>query len=153
MSVVYVRSLSRLRDEYEAVDASLRYVQDQWRKQNLSLPITRATPESLNRAISDLRSAYFIRLFSTFEGMLREHMAQHHPTISMEEDARAVWLIDRVSQLQSPHLSPPLRDRVHEVRRQRNYWVHPGGTPPPLVDFPDALARLSKFLSYLPEPR
>lgn len=153
MSDFYVRSFVRLGDEYEAVDASLRYVQEQWLRQNLSLSIRRATAEDLQRAIRDLQSAYFIRLFSTFEGMLREHMAQHHSTISMEEDAPAVRLIDRVSQLQSPQISSLLRERVHAVRRHRNFLVHPGGTSPLPLDFTDALARLSKFVDYLPDPR
>lgn len=153
MSHFYVRSLLRLRDEHDAVDASLRYVQEQWRRQNLSLPITHATAEDLQRAINDLQSAYFIRLFYTFEGMLREHMAQHHPNLLVEEDARAVWLIDRAAQLQAPPISAPLRDRVHEVRRYRNFLVHPGGTSPPPVDLTDALARLGKFVDRLPEPR
>ncbi len=153
MSDFYVRSLLRLGDEYEAVDASLKYVQEQWLRQSLSLPITRATAEDLQRAIRDLQSAYFIRLFSTFEGMLREHMSQHHPTLSMEEDVPAVRLIDRVSQLQSPQISSPLRERVHEVRRQRNFLVHPAGTSPLPLDFKDASARSSTFVSKLPEPR
>ncbi len=153
MSDHYVRLLRRVRDEHDAVDASLRYVQDQWRRQNLSLAIKQATPEDLQRAIDDLGMTFFIRLFSTFEGMLRQHMEQHHPNVSVKEDARAVWLIDRVAQLQSPAISAPLRERVHEVRRYRNFLVHPGAGAPPLVDFTDALARLSKFVDYLPEPR
>ena len=153
MSDQYVRLLQRVRDEHNAVDASLQYVQEQWRRQNLSLPITQATAGDLQRAINDLQPTYFIRLFSTFEGMLREHMAQHHPDILVEEDARAVWLIDRVAQLQAPPISAPLRSRVHEVRRCRNFFVHPGAASPSLLEFKDALARLSKFVNFLPEPR
>ena len=153
MSDIYVNSLLRLSDEYKAVDASLRYVQKEWQRQNLSLSITRATPADLQRAIRDLHSAYIIRLFSTFEGMLREHMAQHHPSIFMDEDAPAVRLIDRVPQLQSPHISSQLLNRIHEVRRHRNFLVHPRGASPLPLDFADALARLSKFVSKLPEPR
>jgi len=150
MSASYVRSLVRLKTEYEAVDASLRYVQEQWRRQNLPLSITLATPEALSRAISDLPSAYSIRLFSTFEGMLREHMAQHHTALS--EDTPAIQLIDRVASLEDNRVSAQLRDKVHEVRRYRNFLVHAGGTLPLIVAFPDALARLSKFVDKLPEP-
>ena len=145
MSDFYVRSLLRLSDEYDAVDASLNYVQKQWRRQNLSLSITRATSEDLQRAINDLQSAYVIRLFSTFEGMLKQHMVHHHPNISVKEDAPAVWLIDRVANLQSPQILAPSRERVHKVRQYRNFLVHPGGTSPSPIEFTDALARLNKF--------
>jgi len=153
MSDLYVRLLQRVGDEHDAVDASLKYVRDQWRRQNLSLAIKQATPEDLQRAIDDLDTTFFIRLFSTFEGMLRQHMEQHHAGISVEEDARAVWLIDRVARLQAPPIVAPLRDRVHEVRRYRNFLVHPGGGPLRTVFFTDALARLGRFVSRLPEPR
>jgi len=153
MSINYVRLLQRVRDEHDVVDASLIYVREQWLRQNLSLAIRTATPEDLRRAVDDLDATYFIRLFSTFEGILKQHLAQHHPDLALEEDARAVVLIDRVAQLQHPQLSAPLRERVHEVRRYRNHLIHSGGGTPPVVLFVDALARLSKFVSHLPEPR
>jgi len=70
MSINYVRLLQRVRDEHDAVDASLIYVREQWLRQNLSLAIRTATPEDLRRAVDDLDATYFIRLFSTFEGIL-----------------------------------------------------------------------------------
>ena len=153
MSDIYVRLLLRVRDEHDTADASLRYVQDQWRRQNLEITISNVTPADLQRAIDSLDATFFIHLFSVFEGMLRQHIEQHHPGLSIEEDARAVWLIDRVARLQSPPLSAALRDQVHEVRRNRNLLVHLREGPRPMVLFRDALARLSKFVDRLPEPR
>ncbi len=88
-----------------------------------------------------------------FEGILKEHLAQHHPNIHVPEEARAVWLIDRVAQRQSPPISLPLRSRVHEVRRYRNFLAHPSGRIPVETPFSTAIFRLSKFVDYLPEPR
>ena len=153
MSNNYVRLLQRVRGERKAVDASLRHVQDQWQRQNLSLAITPATLEDFQHPSDDLEAIFLIRLFSAFEGILEEHLAQHHPSIHVPEEARFVWLIDRVAQRQPRPITFPLRQRVREMRRYRNFLVHPHGQALPVLFFPDALAPLSKLVERLPEPR
>ncbi len=96
---------------------------------------------------------FLIRLFSLFEGILKEHLTQHHPGISVPEEARAIWLIDRVAQRQTPPIGQALRSRVHEVRRYRNYLAQPSGRVPVETPFSMAIFRLSKFVDHLPEPR
>lgn len=104
----------------------------------------------MQRAADDLEATYFIRLFSVFEGILKEHMAESHPGIRVAEDVSAAWLIDRASKLQQPRIADLFRERIHSVRRYRNYLVHPGGNLPAFVQFSEALARLTRFADRLP---
>jgi len=104
----------------------------------------------VRRAANDLDATYFIRLFSVFEGILKEHTANYQPGIRVTEDVSAAWLIDRVSKLQQPRIADLFRERVHSVRRYRNYLVHPGGNLPAFVQFSEALARLTRFVDRLP---
>ena len=152
MSDFYVRKLGQVQGEHDALMGSLRHVQKEWQRQNLSASLPGVTPSDVQRLLENTEEVVFIRLFSLFEGILKEHLAQHHPGISVSEEARAVWLIDRAAQRQSPAVSALLRNKVHEVRRYRNFLVHRGGISLPVVSFSVALARLSKFVDYFPEP-
>lgn len=153
MSDSYVRQMQRVQSEYDTLVSSLRYVQIQWHRQDLLTALSGVTPSDIQRLLDNAEDIVFIRLFSLFEGILKEHLAEHHPGISVPEDARAVWLIDRVAQRQTPPIRAELRGRVHIVRRYRNFLIHRGGIALPVVSFSFALAQLSKFVSHLPEPR
>ncbi len=139
--------------EYDATRDAATYVIQNWHTQDIFQDIQGTSLEDLRRAAGSLDAIFIIRLFSTFEGILKEHLTQHHPHIAVPEEARAVWLIDRVAQRQSPPIPPPLKSRVHEVRRYRNYLTHPSGGRPLEVTFAMALFRLSQFVERLPEPR
>ncbi len=153
MSDALVRRLSRIRREYDATRDAAAYVLRNWQKQNIFDDIQGTSLEDLRRAAGNLDAVFVIRLFSTFEGILKEHLAQNHPTIRVPEEARSVWLIDRVAQRQSLPISASLKSRVHEVRRYRNYLTHPSAGHPFETPFAMALFRLSKFVERLPEPR
>lgn len=142
MSDVYVRRLARVQEELDALRDAVQFASR-----------NAGSPGGLRRADENLEAIFVIRLFAVFEGVLKEHLAQHHPNIVVPEDARAVWLIDRVAQRQTPPITFPLRNRVHEVRRWRNFLIHPGGGPALEIFWTDALARLSRFADHLPEPR
>lgn len=155
MSDIYVRRLGRLRDEYQAARGALVYALEYWQTQSLYNfhSLERSSRDEVRRAAENLESTFFIRAFSVFEGALKEHLEKNHPVVAVAEDVSAAWLIDRVGALQDPPIRDPLRPLVHQVRRYRNYLVHPGAGPmPPLVTFQDALSRLSRFLDRLPEP-
>ena len=152
MSDALVRRLSRIRREYDATRDAAAYVIRNWQKQNIFDDIQGTSLEDLRRAAGSLDAVFVIRLFSTFEGILKEHLAQHHPHIAVPEEARAVWLIDRVAQRQVPPIPASLKSRVHEVRRYRNYLTHPSARHPFETPFAVALSRLSKFVERLPEP-
>lgn len=127
------------------------YVLANWQRNNVASAVQGGV-DDFQRASDDMEAIFLIRLFSVFEGILKEHLAQHHPSIHVPEEARSVWLIDRVAQRQPRPITFPLRQRVHEVRRYRNYLVHPRGPALPVMFFSDALAPLSKFVDRLPEP-
>ena len=94
--------------EFEATRDALTYVEQNWQRQNISLHVSGNGPADLLRAAGNLQEVYLLRLFSTFEGLLKEHSAQRHPGIVVPEEARAVWLIDRVAQRQTPAISAAL---------------------------------------------
>lgn len=152
MSDFYVRRLERIRDEHQAASGALAYVSVYWLRASIfNFPsLETVGVEEVRRAADDLDATYFIRLFSVFEGILKEHLANNHSGIRVAEDVSAAWLIDRVSKLQQPRIADLFRERVHSVRRYRNYLVHPGGNLPAFVQFSEALARLTRFADRLP---
>lgn len=152
MSDIYVHSLVDVQSEYLAAQDAVDYVIANWQRDSVVRAIQGGL-EDFQRASDDMEAIFLIRLFSVFEGILKEHLAQHHPSIRVPEEARSVWLIDRAAQRQPRPITFPLRQRVHEVRRYRNFLVHPRGPVLPTLFFPDALAPLSKFVDRLPEPR
>jgi hypothetical protein len=154
VSDLYVRRLGRIREEYQAAAGALAYVSVYWRTHNIfnfrALEVS--SLEDVRRAADDLETTFLIRLFAAFEGILKEHLAKNHPGARVAEDVSAAWLIDRVSALQRPRIVDPLRARVHDVRRYRNYLVHPGGPMPAFVQLSEALGRLTRFVDRLPSP-
>ena len=102
-------------------------------------------------ALKHLETVYTVRLFSVFEGILKEHIVLSHPHIHLPEDAKAIWLIDRVANLQTPHISSSIREHAHNVRKYRNYLIHSANVAAN-VDFDDALFYLSKYVAKLPAP-
>ena len=152
MSDAYVHSLVDVQSEYLAAEEALECVILNWQRESIVRAIQGGL-DDFQRAAGDLEAVFVIRLFSVFEGILKVHLEQHHPGIHVPEEARSVWLIDRVAQRQPRPITFLLRQRGHEVRRYRNFLVHPRGPVLPVMFFADALAPLSKFVDYLPEPR
>jgi hypothetical protein len=153
VSDIFGQWLRAVRYEYEAAREAIAYINRNWQKYDIYGEITEGlTPQHFKNAAQNLEAIFIIRLFATFEGILKEHLAKSHPHISVPEDVRAVWLIDRSANLQNPHIVTPLRNRVHDVRRYRNFLVHPGGVIANRIFFQDALASLAKFSDRLPDP-
>lgn len=154
MSSVYIRNIRRIGREYEAARGALAYTERNWQKMALfnDSELEHVGPQDLRNAVNNLEATFIIRIFAAYEGMLKEHLMQHHAHIAVPEDARAVWLIDRVSTLQSPHIGTPLRNRVHDVRRHRNSLVHAVLAAPLPMTFDEVRSRLNTYLDKLPEP-
>ena len=157
MSNFYVHLLEQVQGELNAAHDALVYTAQNWHRNwhrsSLFLAMPASNLPNIVWADTHLEAVYFIRLFSTFEGILKEHLAQHHPGIAVPEEARAVWLIDRTAQRQAPAISDVLRDRVHEIRRYRNHLTHRNYRAIFPIPFTTALSRLNKFADHLPEPR
>ena len=153
MSDLYVRRLERTRDEHQAASGALAYVSINWHRTSLfNFPgLATVDVEEVLRAANDLESTYFIRAFSVFEGILKEHMAENHPGIRMAEDVSTSALIDRIAKLNKSRMTDLLCERVHTVRRYRNFLVHPGAMQPAFIPFSEALARLTRFVDKLPD--
>lgn len=154
MSQTYIRRLKRIGDEFVAARGALAYAAQNWQKHALysHRELEMIGPQDIKNAADNLETTFIIRLFAEFEGILKEHLTQHHAGIHLPEDARAVWLIDRVANLQTPHIGLPLRDRVHEVRRYRNALVHSSPVVIAPLLFVEASSRLNLYLDKLPEP-
>ena len=152
MSDLYIRKLGRIRDEYRAAAGALAYVSVYWHKQNIFNfgGLEASSLEEIKRAADNLEATFLIRVFSAFEGVLKEHLATYHARGKVADDVSAAWLIDRVSNLQRPRINLQLRQQVHTVRRYRNHLVHRGSSMPATVEFSEALARLTKFVHRLP---
>lgn len=154
MSDLYVRRLERIRDQHQAAAGALAYVSLHWYRSNLfNFPALETVgAEDIRRASEEMETTYFIRLFSAFEGILKEHLAANHAGLRVAEDVSAAWLIDCVAKLQKPPVNDTFRARVHEVRKYRNFLVHSGGALPAFIQFAEALARLTRFVDKLPDP-
>lgn len=89
MSDALVRRLLRIRREYDVTRDAAAYVTRNWQKQNIFDDIQGISLKDLRRAASSLDAVFVIRLLSTFEGILKEHLAQHHPHIAVPEEPRS----------------------------------------------------------------
>ena len=153
MSDRYVNRLKSVASEYEAVRAALAYVNINWHKQNIYSQVDmKLTPIHFTNASISIEAVFIICLFTTFEGILKEHLSRNHPTKRIPEDARVMWLIDQVAIRQTPRIGIPLRNEVHRVRRYRNSLVHAGATHAPNIILNDAVAILAKYSDKLPDP-
>lgn len=100
----------------------------------------------VRRASANLEATYIIRLFSTFESVLREVL----PPRSLDTPDRrgAYELINRAAS--KWRVSAAVRGKAHSIREFRNAEVHQSGMDKQDITFADALAGLNRFLSWLP---
>lgn len=148
MSYVLINRLAEVRDEYEVTKASTEHLQSEWPRLHSRPPFEDLELKEVRRAVSNLEATYIVRLFTTFESMLRDFLPRPHPN---QPDRRSAYdLINRAaSRLQIPAVT---RDEAQQVREYRNRAVHQGGTAVTALLFSDALAALNRFLSWLPNP-
>jgi hypothetical protein len=143
-----LQRLISIQDEFVAVRAAVGILARSW-------PEFRGTPEVGNVRFTHVREAernleitYFVRLFTTFEGILGEHLTITQPGRRLPRLAE--HLINRVALRERVPVT--LRDLAHTVREYRNTIVHPRAALAPALSFPQALARLNRFLVALPDP-
>ncbi len=94
----------------------------------------------LSQAAAGLETAYIARLFSVFEGLLREYLTANDPR-RRSVPYRAVAVINRTAAVwRIPDL---IRDDVQEAREYRNSVVHPDGTAYAAISLSEARSRMS----------
>ena len=154
MSELYQRRLIRLQDERETALELVSFVHDNWCSKSFfnEAAFQGRTLAEVARLAESLDTTYTTALFATFEGMLREHMSQHHSGILVPENAEAAFLIDQAAVAQPVRISVSLCNQVHRVRQYRNSLMHPAGRDAAEVSFTEALAYLSRYVGWLPEP-
>ena len=156
MSRIYQRKLAGVQDERDVAEEAVAYVRDNWYSKSIFDEagfIEGRTLHEIMQLVESLDTIFTIRLFAAFEGMLRQHMRQHHPKPAVPEDAGAAFLIDRVAVSQSVRINIPLCDEVHELRKYRNSLMHPDGVRVMEIPFTVTLARLARYVGWLPEPK
>jgi len=148
VSHILIWRLAEVRSEFEVARASVEYLQGEWPRLHDDLYFKDLELKEVKRAVSNLEATYTVRLFTTFESMLRDFLPRPSPS---RPDRRSAYdLINRTaSRLHIPSL---VRDEAHQVREYRNRTVHQGVAATKTVLFMDAMAVLNRFLSWLPNP-
>lgn len=101
----------------------------------------------LLRADSNLETAYIIRLFAEFEGILRLALSDSAIRAGAPHARRTTGSI--APSVSSPSLDP-IHDAVHGAREYRNSVVHPGGVRIASLSLRQARSILNRFLKPLP---
>ena len=138
MSHVHVQPLATIEREFLVIRAAVAQIlQD----------ISRPDYAALSQAAAGLETAYVARLFSVFEGILREYLAVHDPRRRLVSK-RVFDVINRTASVW--RIPNQIRDDVHEAREYRNSVVHPDGTTRAAIPLTEARSLLSKFCARLP---
>ena len=147
MSDRRVRRLALVRDEYDAAREALAYLNRNWnRLQNVKQFRGIGRPD-VREALANLEDTYIVRLTIELENMLRSYYVEHQPALRVPRNTETI--VNRIARFEA--IPDPIRDKVHEVRNYRNYFVHGGGLRPEDVSFSTALANLAKYVSRMPD--
>jgi hypothetical protein len=153
MTRSYKQELELVRSEYQTTAFALSHLIRFW---NTGPVIEEAGEKSLadfQRAFVHLEVTYIVRLFATFEGLLKLYVTDHHQEIMPPSNPKVGWFVDFVARKQSPPISANLKVGVNKVRDCRNDLMHTGRITSPSITFEVALSNLGKFLDKLPAPR
>lgn len=105
--------------------------------------------ENLRDAHENLEGTYIVRLFAAFEAALRSFDRATHNDPARQTNAAI--LIDEIGGKRNHGIQPGIRQRAHEVRRDRNFWAHESDEDPRPMTVDEARARLQAYLAELPE--
>ena len=145
MSYILIRRLANVRSEFGAAKAAIDYLEKNWVRIHAEVGENPDLSE-VRRASANLEATYLIRLFSTFESVLREVLP---PRSLTTPDRRSAYkLINRAAS--KWRVSAAVRDKAHLIREFRNAEVHQSAMDKQDATFADALAGLNRFLSWLP---
>ena len=146
MSYILIQRLTKIRDEFEAARAAIDYLVEHWNRIDRELGSGNLEFFKVRRASANLEATYVIRLFSAFEGALREILPSRSLLVS---DRRGAYeLINRAASRW--RVSATVKDNAHLVREFRNAEVHQSIVTEQDMTFMEALAGLNRFLSWAP---
>ena len=106
-----------------------------------------------------LEGRYVVRVFAAFESALRSYERWWHPNRIRKEFPTAATMIDEigahrednVARRRKREIGLQIRERVHEVRRTRNFWAHADDSQ---CDYPlpieQATERLLAYIRKMP---
>lgn len=150
MGHLLVQRLALVRTEYEAANAALRFVAENWNALAASMPpaLSGVALRNIQATRRSLERTYQTRLFSEFEQILKQYLQARGELIP----GQAEQLINKVAGRRRANVPDTVRDSVNQVRSYRNAFVHAGRPSASSVSFGEALSALNKFVSNLPDP-
>lgn len=146
MSYILVQKLTLIRDEYDAAQACVSYAKHQWSQIQSEAEFSNLNFFEVRQASTYLEATYVVRLFSTFEAVLREALPLH--SANKVDERSAYDLINRSAS--KWRIASLARDEAHRVRGFRNVFVHRSEIVAPAFSFTEALGMLNRFFAWLP---
>ncbi len=116
--------------EFEASKVAVARLTDQVRLNANALVDEPRARDGLARASRNLEGTYLVRIFAAFEAALRSYERWWHPDREYRVDASQMIdeigarYAENVPRLHKRVIGTQIRERVHRVRRSRNYWAH-----------------------------
>jgi hypothetical protein len=126
------RYINDVGKEYEASRVAVARLTDQVRMNANVLAEEPVARSGLSRASQNLEGTYVVRIFAAFESALRSYERWWHPARIGETRVDASQMIDEIGARNADDvprrrkraIGTQIRERVHQVRRSRNYWAH-----------------------------
>ena len=125
--ILYIRAVL---NEYQSARVAVDHVAGQLQVDaNFLEGLSR---EKIARVRNYLEGTYVVRVFAAFESALRSYEQWWHPGRPKDERPTAATMIDQigahkednVARRRKREIGLQIRERVHEARKTRNYWVH-----------------------------
>jgi hypothetical protein len=141
--------------EYEASRVAVARLTDQVRANANVLADEPKARSGLSAASQNLERTYLVRVFAAFESALRSYERWWHPERIGVTPGDASQMIDEIGARNADDvprrrkraIGTQIRERVHEVRRSRNFWAHDDEDA---IDVPMPLVRAKMcLLEYL----
>jgi hypothetical protein len=145
------RYINEVGQEYEASRVAVARLTDQVHENANVLADEPKARSGLLRASQNLEGTYLVRIFAAFESALRSYERWWHPERVGETRVDASQMIDEIGARNADDvprrhkraIGTQIRNRVHQVRRSRNFWAHDDADA---IDVPMPLQRAKMCL-------
>jgi hypothetical protein len=126
MTRSYRQTLELVKSEYETTEFALSHLINSWNTAKVIRDAGERSLADFQRASLHLEVTYIVRLFATFERLLKLYLDDHHKEITPPNNPKVGWFVDFVARKQSPPISVHLKAGVDKVRHCRNDLMHTG---------------------------